>query len=413
MVCALGSGMATDKLRSAGRRDVGAERQHTPKLPLAKAPRECSHRPPCPGCPHFGAVGLAEGTERRLRAWCEKMGVADLQVVAGQSHGYRHRVRLAVRGRASNPKLGLFEAGSHQVVDIPQCLIHHPRINQVAGWLKQHLRRAKVSTYSEAHHAGLVRYAQLALERETGTVQVVVVGNSERIEPLTSLFEALRRDPHPHLHSLVFNGHPERSNAVFGPHWAVHSGPATLVDVIGEARVHYPPGAFSQANPALFEGLVSEIHAWVEPGGHLVELYCGVGAIGLGLVRQARHVVFNEIAAQSLTGLELGLGELERVHSTLPPVAVVPGLADAALPWVTRESQVIVDPPRKGLEPAVLAGLIERRPRRLIYVSCGFGAFERDAEALVSAGFGLRRVRGYALFPFTDHVETLAEFVLD
>lgn len=341
------------------------------------------------------------------------MGVADLGVVTGQSYGYRHRARLAIRGRASNPKLGLFEEGTHQVVDIPQCAIHHPRINEVAGWLKQHLRRGKVPTYSETQHAGLVRYAQLALERGTGNVQLVVVGNSESIEPLLPLFDALRSGAHPHLHSLVFNGHQGRSNAVFGPHWMVHSGPSSLVDAIGGASVHYPPGAFSQANPNLFERLVSEIHAWVEPGGRVVEMYSGVGAIGLGLVASARTVVFNEIAPQSLAGLELGLRDLRRVHSGLPPVDVVAGDAHAALPFVTRESQVIVDPPRKGLEPAVLAGLIEKRPRRLIYVSCGFGAFERDAEALASAGFGLRRVRGYALFPFTDHVETLAEFVLD
>lgn len=341
------------------------------------------------------------------------MGVSDLEVVTGQSYGYRHRVRLAVRGRAVSPKLGLFEEGTHQVVDIPQCLIHHPRINEVAAWLKQHLRRNKTPTYSETQHAGLVRYTQLALERSTGTVQVVVVGNSEHVGPLQPLFEALCRDAHPHLHSLVFNGHPERSNAVFGPHWTVHSGQSCLVDTIGGARAYYPPGAFSQANPNLFERLVSEIHDWLEPGGLVVELYCGVGAIGLGVVVNASRVVFNEIAPQSLAGLELGLSELRSVHSGLPPTEVVTGDARAALPAVTREAQVIVDPPRKGLEPAVLAGLVERRPRHLIYVSCGFSAFQRDAEALVAAGFGLRRVRGYALFPFTDHVETLAEFVLD
>jgi 23S rRNA (uracil1939-C5)-methyltransferase len=275
------------------------------------------------------------------------------------------------------------------------------------------LRQAKVPTYSELHHAGLVRYVQLALERQSGKVQVVIVGNSEQIEPLLPVFDALRTHTHPLVHSLVFNGHPERSNAVFGPHWLVHSGEPCLVDVIGGARVYYPPGAFSQANPQLFERLVGEIHAWVGRGRALVEMYCGVGAIGLGLASVASRVVFNEIAPQSLAGLELGLSALRSVHSELPPLEVVPGDASAALTHITPATTVIVDPPRKGLEPQVLKGLCERRPTQLIYVSCGFGAFQRDAEALTEAGYSLRRVRGFALFPFTDHVETLAEFVLE
>jgi 23S rRNA (uracil-5-)-methyltransferase RumA len=341
------------------------------------------------------------------------MGVADVEVVVGQTYGYRHRVRLAVRGRAANPKLGLFEEGTHQIVDIPECLTHHPRINEVARWLKQHLRRAKVPPYSDAHHAGLLRYGQLALERRSQRVQVVLVGNCQHIDPLSPFFAQLRADAPDGLHSLVFNGHPERSNAVFGPHWHIHSGEPYLVDETGGAAVYYPPGAFSQANPLLFDRLVGEIHDWVGTGAHLVELYCGVGAIGLGLAARAQHVVFNEISPRSLDGLGRGLRELARLHSSLPPIDVIPGDAAAALALVGSATTVIVDPPRKGLEPTVLAGLCERRPRRLVYVSCGFSAFKRDAGTLVRAGYKLGRIRAFALFPFTEHVETLADFVLE
>ncbi len=338
------------------------------------------------------------------------MGVGDLRIVSGETFGYRHRVRLAVRGRAANPKMGLFEEGTHRVVDIPECAVHHPRINEVAKWLKVHLRHAKVAPYNEQHHAGLLRYVQLALERRTGRVQVVLVGNCERIDPLLSSFDELRAAAPPTVHSLVFNGQPRRSNAVFGPHWAVHSGDPWVVDQTGGADVFYPPGAFSQANPELFERLASEIHTWVGEGDRLVELYCGVGSIGLGSVPRVNHVVFNEISPPSLDGLRRGIDRLREVHSSLPPVDVVPGDASAALPHVDATSVVIVDPPRKGLEPAVTSGLCERAPRRLVYVSCGFPAFQRDAEAFVRAGYELRCVRAYALFPFTDHVETLALF---
>src|SRR5690606_2932649 len=120
-------------------------------------------------------------------------------------------------------------------------------------------------------------------------------------------------------------------------------GQPHLIDEVGGARAFYPPGAFSQANPVLFERLVGEIHEWVGADARLVEMYCGVGAIGLGLVPRARDVVFNEISKASLDGRALGLGELERVHPALPPVEVVAGDAAAALERVNADSTVIVD----------------------------------------------------------------------
>lgn len=338
------------------------------------------------------------------------MGVEDIAVRSGVALGYRHRVRLAVRGRAANPKFGLFEEGTHRVVDIPECVVHHPRINEVAKWLKRHVRAARIAPYSETHHAGLLRYVQLALEPKSQLVQVVLVANCADEIPLLELANTLRNDAPALVHSLVFNGHTARSNAVMGPYWKLLWGEPYLVDHSAGVRVFYPPGAFSQANPGLFQCLTEEAHAWVEDGAEVVELYCGVGAIGLGLVPKVNRLVFNEISPRGIAGLERGLEEL---HAGSPDcalrVTVAPGDALAAVPHIGAGTTVVVDPPRKGLDSTVLMALCERRPRRIVYVSCGFEAFKRDAKALVDSGYTLDRARAFALFPFTEHVETLAE----
>ncbi len=370
---------------------------------------QCSHRPPCPGCPFFGGVGLAPATRVRVERLCARFNVEDVEYLRGAERGYRHRVRLAFRGRAANPKLGLFEAGNHQVVAIPNCVVHHPAINATAAWLKSELRALRVAPYSESVHAGLLRYVQLAVERKTSRVQVMLVGNCEQPEPLMSVFAHLERVRPDTLHSLVFNGNPERTNVVLGPHFHVVWGEDALVDEVGGAQVFYPAGAFSQANPALFDVLVQHLHSWVDPDAALVELYAGVGAIGLGLVQRCSEVVFNEVAERSLQGLELGITRLE-LNGRKPPV-IAAGDAAVGLAHVNSNSTVIVDPPRKGLGAEVLAGLCARAPRKLLYVSCGIDAFERDADVLVKAGYALARARAAALFPFTDHVELLAEFV--
>lgn len=380
-----------------------------PKAQSIKASQACSHRPPCPGCPFFGRSGLSPSVQARVEAIQRRFGVADLQYLNGPERGYRHRVRLAFRGRAANPKLGLFEAGNHQVVSIPNCVVHHPAINAVAGWLRNELRDLRIAPYSEQAHAGVLRYVQLAVERATERVQVMLVGNCHDAEPLRPVFERLIRTRPAALHSLVFNGNPERTNVVLGPQFEVIWGEACLVDEVGHAVVYYPAGAFSQANPLLFDVLVEHLHSWVRAEVPLVELYAGVGAIGLGLVNRCSEVVFNEVGARSLQGLQLGVAALEL--NARPAPRVVAGDAAVALEYITPRSTVIVDPPRKGLSNDVARGLCERRPQQLIYVSCGIDAFERDAEQLVGSGYTLAQLRAAALFPFTEHVELLAEFV--
>ena len=97
----------------------------------------------------------------------------------GPAFGYRHRARLAVRGRSASPKLGVFQEGSHRIVDVPRCLVHHPLINEVAAAVKQAVRDSGVAPYAERVHRGELRYVQVAVERSSASAQVVLVGNSD------------------------------------------------------------------------------------------------------------------------------------------------------------------------------------------------------------------------------------------
>jgi 23S rRNA (uracil1939-C5)-methyltransferase len=71
---------------------------------------------------------------------------------------------------------------------------------------------------------------------------------------------------------------------------------------------------------------------------------------------------------------------------------------------------VIVDPPRTGLSPEALAGVIRLNAPQIVYVSCDVATLARDARRLVDAGYTLDGLRGFDFFPDTAHVETLAVF---
>jgi 23S rRNA (uracil1939-C5)-methyltransferase len=181
-----------------------------------------------------------------------------------------------------------------------------------------------------------------------------------------------------------------------------------VVELIAGAQVFFPPAAFGQNNLDLFDRMVERIHAGVPAGSRVVELYAGCGAIGLGLAERCEALVFNEISPASLAGLALGIAALPAALQQR--ISVVPGVAEQAAEAITSETLVIADPPRKGLDPAVLEVLAQRAPHRLIYLSCEHTSLIRDAELLHAQGLRLQRATVYDAFPYTVHVETLAEF---
>jgi tRNA/tmRNA/rRNA uracil-C5-methylase (TrmA/RlmC/RlmD family) len=369
----------------------------------------CPHRPPCPGCPRYGEPSLPEAARERLAALARAAGVAEPEVVAGERFGYRVRSRLMVRGRAEAPRVGLFEAGSHRAVDVARCRVHHPLVNHVAVVAREAIRATRTAPYDDRAHAGELRALQVVIERSTQRAQVVLVGNAKKPEPLAPLAEAMERTLGPVLHSLHWNGNPDRTNVILGPHWRRLHGPEAVRETIGGAAVFFPPGAFGQANLDLADRIVERVHAWVPARARVVELYAGCGPIGLGLLPRSASVTFVESAPASVRGLELGLaerppGEGARARSVAADAGSVPELVRDA-------DVVIVDPPRSGIDGAALDALVAAPPRTLIYLSCDLGTFEVQAARLQrEGGMRLSALVAYDLFPNTAHVETLARF---
>src|ERR1017187_7784446 len=106
--------------------------------------KACPDRPPCPGCPRLREPGIALSASAGLGGLARIHSLPRVPLVSGQTAGFRHRARLAIRGRLGTPKLGLFELGTHRVVHIPNCSVHHPLINRVAAVVRRALVEARV-----------------------------------------------------------------------------------------------------------------------------------------------------------------------------------------------------------------------------------------------------------------------------
>ena len=335
--------------------------------------------------------------------------MAEPAVISGSALGFRHRARLAIRGRVGSPKVGLFELGTHRVVHIPSCRVQHPLINHVAGVVRRALVEARISSYSDQAQLGLARYLQVVVERGSQTAQVVLVANSDASAPLAECLELIRKELDRGLHSLWFNAHRDRSNNVLGSHFERCCGAETVVERFGGAAVHYPPGAFGQSNLEIAQHIIEHLREQIPQGSCVTEFYAGVGAIGLSVIDRARELRLNESSPHALLGLEQGVAGLEPVQRA--KVILRPGPAGAMQEAAAGADVVIVDPPRKGLDPVLAQGLAQRPPERLLYVSCALDSLQEDIMRLTSERtLRLVGLTVFDMFPYTAHVETVARF---
>jgi 23S rRNA (uracil1939-C5)-methyltransferase len=377
----------------------------------------CPHRPPCTACPRYGEPGIAGPAQDALDQLAHAHGLAEVPVFCGRTSGFRLRARLAIRGRLGSPKVGLFRIGTHRVVHVPNCRVHHPLINHVAAVVRRALVEARVTSYSDAAHLGVARYLQVVVERSSQSAQVVLVANSPILgpipgptpEPLAACLDLIRDRLGADLHSLWLNTQSERSNVVLGREFHHWCGPSNVIERFGGPEIHYPPGAFGQSNLEVAELIIGHLRTQVPQGARVAEFYAGTGAIGLSLLGCVGALSMNEASTSALAGLELGLAGLDAVERA--KITVVEGPAGEAFLSAAGADVVIADPPRKGLDFALMDHLRSAPPARLLYVSCGIDSLVDDAATLTARGtLRLAGLSAFNLFPFSEHVETVARF---
>jgi tRNA/tmRNA/rRNA uracil-C5-methylase (TrmA/RlmC/RlmD family) len=287
--------------------------------------------------------------------------------------------------------------------------VHHPGINQAVGYLRQFIRDEKIEPYNESTCSGGLRYAQIIVEKSSGKVQLSLVWNGKednsRVEDLGKLWEL-----NPSFwHSIWVNWNVRRDNVIFGEKWLLIKGEEDLWEKFGDVEVCFHPASFAQANLDLFEVMLKKIKQQITENENIVEYYAGVGVIGLTLVSKTCKIRCVEISPEAENCFE-------KSRSRLPP-----GLKDRASfqlgsvenmnSLLKGAGTVIVDPPRKGVHKSLLKAIEEEASvNKIIYVSCGWPAFQKDSEILLSHQWTMQLAEAYVFFPGSNHIEILSVF---
>lgn len=344
-------------------------------------------------------------TEQQAKQFFKERGLESTRTSEGDSTGWRIRAKLAVQGTSTNPLIGLYKEGTHEVVDMSFCPDHHPKLNEAVERARAFIREKKIEPYQEKTGQGLLRYLQFTVERKTEKVQLVWVLNKTKEEDLVQWTPA----DADFWHSVWLNFNISRTNTILGSEWRLVTGPPLLWERVAGVDVCFHPASFMQVNLDLFEKLLHSLKTHVPSKAEIAEYYAGVGVIGLSLASHERTIRCCEVTPQAKLCFEEARKKLDPQKAAR--IQFCEGLAMDHLSLLDGSEIVIVDPPRKGLDRKLMNAIKnEKVLQKIIYISCGWESFKRDCDELLENGWVLRSAEIYLFFPGTKHLETLAVF---
>ena len=363
-------------------------------------------------CQHMTYEASLAFKRQQVQDLLQRVGGLSLCVppVLGMEHpfGYRNKGAYPVAQVSGAPACGFFAPRSHDLVPLPEngCAIQGENsakaTQAVLTWMRQH----NVPAYDELTGRGLVRHI-MTRSTTSGELMVVVVVTRADIPKADRLVELLRAVV-PGLCSVCLSVNSRRTNVILGTDIRVLWGKAAMEDTLCGLHFAVSPLSFFQVNPKQTEKLygLALDYAGLTGNETVVDAYCGAGTISLLLAQKAKKVIGIEIvpeaiqnanenaARNNIANAEFHVGATEE----LLPQLVADGL---------RPDVIVLDPPRKGCDPAVLQAIIAAAPKRVVYVSCGAPTLARDAKLLAEGGYAAEKVQCVDMFCWTGAVETV------
>ena len=374
-----------------------------------------------PMCPGFGRCGgcvwqhlaySAQLAEKRARVTgpLARVGVVATGTVvigsvrpAPELTGYRNKGKYVVGQTGEHLLMGAYAPRSHEVVDTLGCRVVAPIIDEVALWTRGAAERAGLAAYAERARTGELRYV---IVREAGgdVMVVLVVAPHTPRGKLERVAAALAH--HPAVHGVIVVENDRRDGAIVpsGGAATVLHGQGHLVEQLAGVPVEVGAGEFLQVNRAQASAMYARVTelAEAQPGMQAIDLFAGLGGIGLHLARAGASVIAVEIDRDAVAQLRRAAQ-----RAGLPLTAIAGDVGDIRGQLGARPDVVVVNPPRKGLSGGARGFLAELAAPTIIYVSCGPEALGRDVIALAGHGYTPDAIEPFDLMPGTAQVETL------
>ena len=374
----------------------------------------CPHAKKCGGCQYQGMDYAAQlkKKQKEMNKLLKDFGKPEPIIGMKDPLHYRNKVH-AVFGRTRKGEIisGTYEAGTHKIVNIDECMIEDEISQSIIRTIRGLLRSFKIRTYDEDTGYGLLRHVLVRRGFTTGQVMVVLVLSSPILPSKNNFVKALRKE-HPEITTVVLNVNDKKTSMVLGERDIVLYGKGYIEDILCGCTFRISPQSFYQVNPVQTERLYQTAMDYAELTGkeRVIDAYCGIGTIGMVAAKKAREVIGVELNRNAVKDARTN-AKLNQIKN----ITFYEGDAGRFMVSMAEEGEkadvVFMDPPRSGSDEAFLSSVIRLAPKRIVYVSCGPDTLARDLKYLTRNGYQVRKMQPVDMFGFTEHCEMVVQLV--
>lgn len=373
----------------------------------------------CGGCQlqHLSYEGQLRAKEKQVRDVLTRIGKlnnVNVHPVLGMEDPwrYRNKSQVPVGEREGGLIAGFYQKRSHEIIDMQSCLIQQDINDEVVQVVKEICGRYGIRAYDERQHKGILRHIMARHGQVTGEVMIVLVTRTSDFPHKNKIIEEMiaRIDG---LKSIIQNVNDRKTNVILGEKTKVLWGEEVIYDYIGNVKFAISSRSFYQVNPEQTKVLYDQALQYAELTGEetVIDAYCGIGTISLFLAQKAKKVYGVEIVPEAIEDARRNarLNEISNVEFAV-------GEAEVVIPnWYKegiKADVLVVDPPRKGCDEALLQTILDMKPKRVVYVSCNPATLARDLRILEDGGYQTVEVQPVDMFPHTTHCEAVARMQL-
>jgi len=423
----------------------------------------CKYSRKCGGCIYGNTAyeGQLKLKEKQVRDRLTRLGgLTDPKInpIIGMDEPFRYRNKAGMPVSTGGlitkkggivepvhePRIGFFQAKSHDVVDCDDCMLQSEPAMAAARALRQFMKEDNITSYDPRWDKGLMRHMVVRTAAGTGEVMVILVINGKGIPNGQKLVEMLDEaiynvpvyEDGPlagvefNLESVIVNIHKGKGSEIMGEECVVLAGKPTITETFGDLSFEISPLSFYQVNREQMVKLYGKAieYADLKGGETVLDLYCGVGTIGLFCADEMRKKGDDSgmvIGIESVKGAVLNANR-NAVINGIVNARYVCGKAEEELPKmvglapdhrkdddpnkikIEHADVVILDPPRAGCDPKLLESVLKVEPERIVYVSCDPATLARDIKLLEYEGYKFVEATPVDMFPWTGHVECVS-----
>ena len=370
----------------------------------------CSVAKKCGGCQYQG-VAYQEQLKKKqkmeedlFKKFCK------VEPIIGMKNpcNYRNKVQSVFgRDRKGNVISGTYEANSHRIVPVEDCMIEDKKAQEIIRTVRKLLPSFKIKTYNEDSGYGLLRHVMVRRGFKSGEIMVILVLGSPILPSKNNFVKALRKE-HPEISTVVLNVNDKKTSMVLGDREITLCGKGFIRDELCGCTFRISPKSFYQVNPVQTEILYQTAIEYAQLTGKetVIDAYCGIGTISLIAAKHAKKVIGVELNGDAVKDAKINAKE-----NNISNAEFYKGDAGEFMVKMAENGQkadvVFMDPPRSGSDEKFMSSVVKLSPKRVVYVSCGPDTLARDLKYFEKHGYKVKKIQPVDMFPYTEHCETV------